>query len=518
MRELDEELWRLGVPAKTEHNEVAPAQHELACVYSTVNIAADHNQLVMECMKRVADRHGMVCLLHEKPFAGVNGSGKAQQLVAFHRPRRKSSEPRRHAGGERAVPAHPHGGSAGRGRIPGPAAHLRRGSFQRPPSRQRSAPAILSCSSATRSPAFSIPLRTAPYESGERCSSRSACMSCRRASRRIRATATAPRPLPSRAISLNSAWSARRKSISEANIILNTAVADVLRRYADELEGTADFERAARARKRSIREHRRIIFNSSGYEEAWVREAAAAVCATAPLHAGLRTASLLDAKNAELSHCNRVFSHGTDFAPGARSCSTTTPGGAHRGAHAARYAAQGCTPRGEPLYRRSFATAHEKKKLCGGACRYEKKTAAARLSARAQRQSSGTARKNWKRRCAALTTDASPPNPPWRSAAARYCRKWRRCAKISDGAELIMDRAAWQYPSYGEILTSAILKFENRRFLVKYRKRRFSTTVTSGEETDIVWPETNGVWIRVERRRRGRPRRGNTDVNSGLSQ
>ena len=68
MRELNEELWKLGVPAKTEHNEVAPAQHELACVYSTVNIAADHNQLVMECMKRVADRHGMVCLLHVNPF------------------------------------------------------------------------------------------------------------------------------------------------------------------------------------------------------------------------------------------------------------------------------------------------------------------------------------------------------------------------------------------------------------------------------------------------------------------
>ncbi len=76
MKELDEELWRLGVPAKTEHKEVAPAQHELAPVYATTNIATDHNQLTMEFLKRIADRHGMVCLLHEKPFAGVNGSGK----------------------------------------------------------------------------------------------------------------------------------------------------------------------------------------------------------------------------------------------------------------------------------------------------------------------------------------------------------------------------------------------------------------------------------------------------------
>ena len=76
MKELDEELWKLGVMAKTEHNEAAPAQHELAPIYTTTNIAADHNQLTMELMQRVARRHGMVCLLHEKPFAGVNGSGK----------------------------------------------------------------------------------------------------------------------------------------------------------------------------------------------------------------------------------------------------------------------------------------------------------------------------------------------------------------------------------------------------------------------------------------------------------
>ena len=76
MDELDIELWKLGVMAKTEHNEAAPAQHELAPIYSTTNIACDHNQLTMEMMKKVAERHNLVCLLHEKPFAGVNGSGK----------------------------------------------------------------------------------------------------------------------------------------------------------------------------------------------------------------------------------------------------------------------------------------------------------------------------------------------------------------------------------------------------------------------------------------------------------
>ena len=76
MQEVDEELWKLGVLAKTKHNEVAPAQHELAPVFDTTNVAVDHNQLTMEVMKKVADKHGLVCLLHEKPFEGINGSGK----------------------------------------------------------------------------------------------------------------------------------------------------------------------------------------------------------------------------------------------------------------------------------------------------------------------------------------------------------------------------------------------------------------------------------------------------------
>ena len=84
MKELDEELWKLGILAKTKHNEAAPAQHELAPIYATTNIATDHNQLTMEIMKKVAERHGMKCLLHEKPFEGVNGSGKHNNLSLIH--------------------------------------------------------------------------------------------------------------------------------------------------------------------------------------------------------------------------------------------------------------------------------------------------------------------------------------------------------------------------------------------------------------------------------------------------
>ena len=85
MRELNCELWKLGISAKTQHNEVAPNQFELAPIFTTVNVATDTNQLTMEVLQKVASRHGLVALLHEKPFAGVNGSGKTQQLVALNR-------------------------------------------------------------------------------------------------------------------------------------------------------------------------------------------------------------------------------------------------------------------------------------------------------------------------------------------------------------------------------------------------------------------------------------------------
>ena len=106
MEDLNQELWHLGVLAKTEHNEVAPAQHELAPIFTTTNIATDHNQLTMELMQSIAKKHGLVCLLHEKPFAGVNGSG-TQQLVYPDQHRRESARPRRHSARKRSVPALP---------------------------------------------------------------------------------------------------------------------------------------------------------------------------------------------------------------------------------------------------------------------------------------------------------------------------------------------------------------------------------------------------------------------------
>ena len=453
MRELDEELWRLGVPAKTEHNEVAPAQHELACVYSTVNIAADHNQLVMECMKRVADRHGMVCLLHEKPFAGVNGSGKHNNwslstdrgenlLNPGDTPEENAQFLLILTAVLQAVDEYQ---DLLRISVAGASNDHRLGGSEAPP-------AILSVFLGDEITGILDSIENGtPYESGEKVQFKVGVHVLPRfpkdTSDRNR---TSPFAFTGNKFEFRMVGSSQ--SISEANIILNTAVADVLRCYADELEGTADFESALHELiKRSIREHRRIIFNGNGYEEAWVREAARrGLC-------NYRSTPdcvphLLDAKNAELFRRNRVFSE-TELR--AR-CEIVLD----HYAKEVRIEAltlldmlrKDVLPAVSRFTGALSATAHEKKKLCGeSACRYEK-TAAAELSARAAKLWDGAEKlEKAVRRIddGRLSTES----------AVEICRgeilpEMETLREISDGAELIMDRAAWPYPSYGEILTS----------------------------------------------------------------
>ncbi len=453
MRELDEELWRLGVPAKTEHNEVAPAQHELACVYSTVNIAADHNQLVMECMKRVADRHGMVCLLHEKPFAGVNGSGKHNNwslstdrgenlLNPGDTPEENAQFLLILTAVLQAVDEYQ---DLLRISVAGASNDHRLGGSEAPP-------AILSVFLGDEITGILDSIENGtPYESGEKVQFKVGVHVLPRfpkdTSDRNR---TSPFAFTGNKFEFRMVGSSQ--SISEANIILNTAVADVLRRYADELEGTADFESALHELiKRSIREHCRIIFNGNGYEEAWVREAARrGLC-------NYRSTPdcvphLLDAKNAELFRRNRVFSE-TELR--AR-CEIVLD----HYAKEVRIEAltlldmlrKDVLPAVSRFTGALSATAHEKKKLCGeSACRYEK-TAAAELSARAAKLWDGAEKlEKAVRRIddGRLSTES----------AVEICRgeilpEMETLREISDGAELIMDRTAWPYPSYGEILTS----------------------------------------------------------------
>ena len=457
MKDLNKELWKMGITATTQHNEVAPAQHECAPIYCTCNVAVDQNQLMMETMKRVATQHGLVCLLHEKPFAGVNGSGKHNNWSLVTNTGMNLLEP-----GEtpaenaqflliltavlQAVDEYQ---DLLRISVAGASNDHRLGGSEAPP-------AILSVFLGDEITGILDSIENGtPYESGEKVQFKVGVHVLPRfpkdTSDRNR---TSPFAFTGNKFEFRMVGSSQ--SISEANIILNTAVADVLRRYADELEGTADFESALHELiKRSIREHRRIIFNGNGYEEAWVREAARrGLC-------NYRSTPdcvphLLDAKNAELFRRNRVFSE-TELR--AR-CEIVLD----HYAKEVRIEAltlldmlrKDVLPAVSRFTGALSATAHEKKKLCGeSACRYEK-TAAEELSARAAKLWDGAEKlEKAVRRIddGRLSTESSA------ASAVEICRgeilpEMETLREISDGAELIMDRAAWPYPSYGEILTS----------------------------------------------------------------
>ena len=275
MADLNKELWKLGILAKTEHNEVAPAQHELAPIYSTTNIATDHNQLTMEIMQKVASRHGLVCLLHEKPFAGVNGSGKhnnwsiatntgvnllppgdtphdnAQFLVFLCAVIQAVDD---YQGLLRLAVA-----TAGNDH--------RLGANEAPP-------AVVSMFLGDELTAVLEALEEdKPYEGAEKTVMKLG----------VKVLPKFPRDTTDRNRTSPFAFTGNKfefrmlgssNSIACTNIMLNTAVAESLRQYADVLEGAEDFNTALHDLiRRVIREHKRIIFNGNGYDESWIKEA-----------------------------------------------------------------------------------------------------------------------------------------------------------------------------------------------------------------------------------------------------
>ncbi len=275
MADLNQELWKLGILAKTEHNEVAPAQHELAPIYSTTNIATDHNQLTMEIMQKVALRHGLVCLLHEKPFAGVNGSGKhnnwsmatntgvnlltpgdtphdnAQFLVFLCAVIQAVDD---YQGLLRLAVA-----TAGNDH--------RLGANEAPP-------AVVSMFLGDELTAVLEALEEdKPYEGAEKTVLKLG----------VKVLPKFPRDTTDRNRTSPFAFTGNKfefrmlgssNSIACTNIMLNTAVAESLRQYADVLEGAEDFNSALHDLiRRVIHEHKRIIFNGNGYDESWIKEA-----------------------------------------------------------------------------------------------------------------------------------------------------------------------------------------------------------------------------------------------------
>lgn len=275
MKELDEQLWRLGIYSKTKHNEVAPAQHELAPVFTTTNIATDQNQLTMETMKTIARKHGMSCLLHEKPFADVNGSGKHNNWSLstntgenLLKPGKKPEENTQFllflAAVIKAVDEHQ---DLLRISVATAGNDHRLGANEAPP-------AIISMYLGDDLEAIvDAIVNNEEYESHGRVLLHTGVESMpdfkKDNSDRNR---TSPFAFTGNKFEFRSLGSSI--SISCPNIMLNTIVADALSQFADKLENADDFESACRRLiKHTFRDHKRIIFNGDGYTEEWVQEA-----------------------------------------------------------------------------------------------------------------------------------------------------------------------------------------------------------------------------------------------------
>ena len=275
MKELDEELWKLGVPAKTKHNEVAPCQHELAPIFDTTNVAIDHNLLTMEMMKKIASKHGLVCLQHEKPFEGVNGSGKHNNWSIGTK-----SENLLDPGDtpmenlqfmvflSAVVKAVDEYADLLRTSVATPGNDHRLGANEAPP-------AIISIFVGEELEAVIDAVCTdSPYAGPVKMKMDLGVDVLPKFSKDTTdRNRTSPFAFTGNKFEFRMPGSAQ--NLSDCDTILNTAVAKELKGYADELEGAEDFTSAAIALvKRTIRDHRRVIFNGNGYTAEWEAEAA----------------------------------------------------------------------------------------------------------------------------------------------------------------------------------------------------------------------------------------------------
>ena len=275
MKELDEELWKLGVPAKTKHNEVAPCQHELAPIFDTTNVAIDHNLLTMEMMKKIAPKYGLVCLQHEKPFEGVNGSGKHNNwslstteenlLDPGDTPMENLQFLVFLAAVIKAVDEY---ADLLRTSVATPGNDHRLGANEAPP-------AIISIFVGEELEAVIDAIASdSPYAGPVKMKMDLGVDVLPKFSKDTTdRNRTSPFAFTGNKFEFRMPGSAQ--NLSDCDTILNTAVAKELKGYADELEGAEDFTSAAIALvKRTIRDHRRVIFNGNGYSAEWEEEAA----------------------------------------------------------------------------------------------------------------------------------------------------------------------------------------------------------------------------------------------------
>ena len=310
MTELNEELWKLGILAKTQHNEVAPAQHELAPIYTTPNIATDHNQLTMEIMQKVAARHGLVCLLHEKPFAGVNGSGKHNNwsmatdtgvnlLSPGETPYENAQFLLFLCAVIKAVDDYQ---DLLRISVATAGNDHRLGANEAPP-------AVVSMFLGDELNAVLEAIETdTPYKGAEKTQMKLGVDVLPKFNRDTTdRNRTSPFAFTGNKFEFRMLGSSN--SIACANIMLNAAVAESLKIYADRLENADDFETALHEMiKKTIKDHKRIIFNGNGYDDEWIKEATEKRGLL-----NLRTTPdaiphLLDKKNVDMLTSHKVFS------------------------------------------------------------------------------------------------------------------------------------------------------------------------------------------------------------------
>ena len=309
MADLNEELWKLGILAKTEHNEVAPAQHELAPIYTTTNIATDHNQLTMEIMQKVASKHGLVCLLHEKPFAGVNGSGKHNNwsmatdtgvnlLTPGETPYENAQFLLFLCAVIKAVDDYQ---DLLRLSVATAGNDHRLGANEAPP-------AVVSMFLGDELSAVLDAIEEVkPYNSAEKTVMKLGVHVLPKFTRDTTdRNRTSPFAFTGNKFEFRMLGSSN--SIACANIMLNAAVAESLKVYADRLENVDDFETALHDMiQKTIKDHKRIIFNGNGYDDAWIKEATEERGLL-----NLRTTPdalprILDKKNVDMLTAHKVF-------------------------------------------------------------------------------------------------------------------------------------------------------------------------------------------------------------------
>ena len=452
MHDLDKELWELGVLAKTEHNEVAPAQHELAPVFTTTNIAADHNQLTMELMQKIARKHGMVCLLHEKPFAGVNGSGKHNNWSISTDAGVNLLEPGE-TPGENAqfllflcavIQAVDDYQDLLRISVASAGNDHRLGANEAPP-------AVVSMFLGTELTEIldAIESDTA-YDAKEKELLKIGVHVLPKFPKDTTdRNRTSPFAFTGNKFEFRMLGSAA--SISDANVVLNTAVAESLRQYADKLEGAEDFETALHDLIRdTIRAHKRIIFNGNGYDASWLEEAekrGLLNLKTTPACAPY----LMKEKNVRLFADHKIYSETELHARYEILLENYSKVLRIEALTMLDMVQTDILPAVSDYTAKLVRTAAEKKSLLGDAAGgYEYKTAA-RLSALTETASEDAAKLS-----DALLQAGELPSA--QEAADFYqAEVFKDMAELRlavDEMETLTSRACWPYPTYGELLFS----------------------------------------------------------------